>query len=162
MRSMTGFGTGSAPLSRGRIVGEVRSVNHRFLDVQVRTSRYLMDLAGHAEHFVRERTLRGRFDVTLRSDGRASSPIALDIHRARSALRALVQLRDEVSPKKHWRGTVGIATAGRDTGGSQFFINLAPNLQLAGKYTLVAEVTSGMEIVDRLEVGDKILATRIY
>ncbi len=70
-------------------------------------------------------------------------------------------VRDEVSPHPHVRGTVGIATSGKDTGGSQFFINLAPNLHLDGKYTVFAEVTKGMDVVDRIEVGDKILSTRV-
>jgi cyclophilin family peptidyl-prolyl cis-trans isomerase/HEAT repeat protein len=70
-------------------------------------------------------------------------------------------VRDEVSPHPHLRGTVGLATSGKDTGGSQFFINLAPNLHLDGKYTVFAEVTQGMEVVDRIEVGDKILSTRV-
>jgi cyclophilin family peptidyl-prolyl cis-trans isomerase len=71
-------------------------------------------------------------------------------------------IRDEVSRRKHERGTVGIATAGKDTGGSQFFINLAPNLHLNGKYTLFAEITQGMAVADKLEAGDKILSAHAY
>jgi len=70
-------------------------------------------------------------------------------------------IRDEPSPAAHERGTVGIATAGPDTGGCQFFINLGPNLHLDGRYTLFARVVSGVDVADRLEVGDKILSTRI-
>ena len=70
-------------------------------------------------------------------------------------------IRDEVSPLVHERGTVGIATSGKDTGGSQFFFNLATNLHLDGKYTLFAKVTSGLEVVDKLEVGDQILTARV-
>lgn len=66
-------------------------------------------------------------------------------------------VRDEVSPLPHSRGTVGIATAGKDTGGSQFFFNLAPNLHLAGQYTLFARVISGESLLDQIEKGDKIL-----
>jgi cyclophilin family peptidyl-prolyl cis-trans isomerase/HEAT repeat protein len=71
-------------------------------------------------------------------------------------------IRDEVSRRKHERGTVGIATAGKDTGGSQFFFNLAPNFHLNGRYTVFAEITQGMAVADRLEVGDKILSARAY
>ncbi len=70
-------------------------------------------------------------------------------------------VRDELSARSHTRGTVGLATSGKDTGGSQFFINVAPNLHLDGRYTLFAEVTKGMDVVDRLEVGDTILTARI-
>ncbi len=70
-------------------------------------------------------------------------------------------VRDEVSNLLHARGTVGVATAGKDTGGCQFFINLAPNLHLDGRYTLFAKVVKGMEVAEKLEVGDRILTAKI-
>ncbi len=68
-------------------------------------------------------------------------------------------IRDEVSPVHHFRGTVGMATAGKDTGGCQFFFNQAPNLHLEGRYTLFASITKGLDVLDRLEQGDKIIET---
>lgn len=70
-------------------------------------------------------------------------------------------IRDEVSSLRHVRGTLGIATAGKDTGGCQFFINTGTNLHLDGKYTLFAEVIKGMEVADRIEVGDAILSAKL-
>ncbi len=70
-------------------------------------------------------------------------------------------IRDELSWFPHERGTVGIATAGPDTGGSQFFINLAPNNHLDRTYTLFAEITSGMDVADRIEPGDRILSIEL-
>ncbi|MEZ4750641.1 MAG: peptidylprolyl isomerase [Bdellovibrionota bacterium] len=70
-------------------------------------------------------------------------------------------VRDEVGLDPHVRGVVGLATAGKDTGGSQFFVNLNPNLHLNGRYTAFAEVISGMEVVDRLELDDKIVSARV-
>lgn len=66
-------------------------------------------------------------------------------------------IRDEVSPIRHLPGTLGIATAGKDTGGCQFFFNTAPNLHLTGKYTLFAEITRGLDVAMALEMGDEIL-----
>lgn len=66
-------------------------------------------------------------------------------------------IRDEVSTLSHRRGAVGIATAGKDTGGCQLFINHAANLHLDGAYTVFAEVVRGMDVVDTLEVGDLIV-----
>lgn len=68
-------------------------------------------------------------------------------------------MRDEISQLSHIRGTVGIATAGKDTGGSQFFINHAPNLHLDGNYTVFAKVIKGMKVVDQIAPGDRILRT---
>lgn len=54
------------------------------------------------------------------------------------------------------RGTVGMALAGKDTGGSQFFITQTPQPQLNGRYTAFGKVVSGMEVVDRLMIFDRI------
>lgn len=65
-------------------------------------------------------------------------------------------MRDEVGLLSHLRGTVGISTRGRDTGDAQIFINLVDLPRLDHTYTVFAEVTSGMEIVDALLEGDVI------
>lgn len=57
---------------------------------------------------------------------------------------------------EHKIGTVGVATAGRDTGSVQFFINTGFNRHLTERYTVFGQVTKGMEHVFRLEEGDVI------
>jgi cyclophilin family peptidyl-prolyl cis-trans isomerase/HEAT repeat protein len=71
-------------------------------------------------------------------------------------------VRDEVSSSGHRRGTVGIATAGKDTGDSQIFINLADNPFLDDSYTVFAAVESGIESIDRIQLGDPILRAFAY
>jgi cyclophilin family peptidyl-prolyl cis-trans isomerase len=70
-------------------------------------------------------------------------------------------LRSEFSPEPFGTGTVGIASAGKDTEGSQFFITHSPQPHLDGRYTVVGKVVLGMEVADRLQVGDRILDIRI-
>lgn len=65
-------------------------------------------------------------------------------------------MRDEVGLVSHRRGTVGISTRGRDTGDAQIFINLVDSPRLDHTYTVFAEVTSGMDVVDRILEGDVI------
>ncbi len=65
-------------------------------------------------------------------------------------------VREEISPVPHRRGTVGMATAGKDTGSSQFFINEGWNVSLDGNYTVFGEVVFGMSAADKLEIGDTI------
>ena len=55
------------------------------------------------------------------------------------------------------RGIVGMAHAGKDTGGSQFFITHLPQPHLNGRYTAFGRVTKGMEVVDDIMMFDKIL-----
>jgi cyclophilin family peptidyl-prolyl cis-trans isomerase len=63
-------------------------------------------------------------------------------------------LRCEVSPRGYVRGTVGMALAGKDTGGSQVFVTLSPQPHLDGRYTIIGTVISGMESLDGLAEGD--------
>jgi len=51
-------------------------------------------------------------------------------------------------------GYLGMASAGPDTEGTQFFITHSPTLHLNGRYTIFGKVKSGMEVVDMLQMGD--------
>jgi cyclophilin family peptidyl-prolyl cis-trans isomerase len=65
-------------------------------------------------------------------------------------------MRDEVGLVSHQRGTVGISTRGRDTGDAQIFVNLVDSPRLDHIYTVFAEVSTGMDVVDALLEGDVI------
>ena len=59
------------------------------------------------------------------------------------------------------QGYVGMASAGKDTEGVQFFITNSPTPHLDGKYTIFAKVKDGMDIVHKIEVGDTIESIKI-
>ncbi|HBL26994.1 MAG TPA: peptidylprolyl isomerase [Acidobacteria bacterium] len=65
-------------------------------------------------------------------------------------------IRDEINPLRYERGTVGMALSGPDTGGSQFFIALAPQPHLDGGYTVFGRVTAGDEVLDQIQADDRI------
>lgn len=69
-------------------------------------------------------------------------------------------LLEETSPLPFVRGALGIATAGPDTGGSQFFIMHSRHPHLDGGYTLFGQVVSGMSVVDAIEQDDRIIDIR--
>lgn len=66
----------------------------------------------------------------------------------------------ESSERGYVRGAAGIASAGPDTEGSQYFFMHQWKPHLNGRYTLFGHVVEGMDIVDRIIVGDKV--TRAY
>ncbi len=67
-------------------------------------------------------------------------------------------IREELYPVEHIKGTVGMATSGKDTGGSQFFFNTAENIHLNNHYTIFARVIKGLDVINNIEVGDKIVS----
>ncbi len=70
-------------------------------------------------------------------------------------------IRSEFSEETFDSGAVGIASAGKDTEGSQFFITESPQPHLDGKYTLIGRVVSGMDVVRSILVDDHIQDLRI-
>jgi len=97
MRSMTGFGLGNAALGSGRLCIEVKSLNHRYLDVRVRVPSELGDHAFYLEHLARSRLVRGRFDIQLRTEGPIAPVPNLDVTRIKSLYCQLSALRDELT-----------------------------------------------------------------
>ena len=64
----------------------------------------------------------------------------------------------EVVGKTHSRGTVGMArSSDPNSASSQFFVNLADNSFLDEGYAVFGDVTEGMDVVDSLRAGDKII-----
>jgi peptidylprolyl isomerase len=64
-------------------------------------------------------------------------------------------IRSEFSRLRYTRGMVGMASAGPDTEGCQFFVTHSDQPHLDGRYTIFGRVSSGMEVVDELQVGDR-------
>ena len=59
------------------------------------------------------------------------------------------------NPRKHLKGALSMAHAGKDTGGSQFFITHRATPHLDGVHTVFGQVTKGQEVVDAIRVGDR-------
>jgi cyclophilin family peptidyl-prolyl cis-trans isomerase/HEAT repeat protein len=70
-------------------------------------------------------------------------------------------IRDELNRRWYDRGAVGMALSGPDTGGSQYFLAHSPQPHLDGHYTVFGHVTAGLDVLDRLVQGDRILRITI-
>jgi cyclophilin family peptidyl-prolyl cis-trans isomerase len=66
------------------------------------------------------------------------------------------EIRDELTWLPYRTATVGMALAGPDTGGSQWFVTQAPQPHLDGGYTVFGQVVSGMDVVFRIEQDDRV------
>jgi len=70
-------------------------------------------------------------------------------------------IRSEFPLERYTEGSIGMASAGKDTESSQWFICHSPVPHLDGRYTVFGTVTAGMDNVHQLEVGDTILKIEI-
>jgi cyclophilin family peptidyl-prolyl cis-trans isomerase len=69
-------------------------------------------------------------------------------------------IKDEVNPRKFLDGTLGMAkTAAPNSGGSQWFIDYAPQPNLDGGYTAFGQVVSGRDVLDKIAPRDPSSAT---
>ncbi len=98
MKSMTGYGSGRAALGDGHVVLDLRTVNHRFLDVRVRLPSRIQGRTPTVERVIRARLERGRVDVTARFEGQTLPQPTLDVDRARAVYEELSALRDTLNP----------------------------------------------------------------
>lgn len=73
-----------------------------------------------------------------------------------------IKCETDGNPHKHEVGSISMAHAGRDTGGSQFFICHEPQPHLDGIHTVFGKVTSGMETVWNMKQGDVMEKVVVY
>jgi peptidylprolyl isomerase len=59
------------------------------------------------------------------------------------------------------RGTVGMASAGKDTEGSQYFVTHSVQPHLDGRYTAFGRVVQGQDVVDAIRQGDRVLRASV-
>ena len=104
IKSMTGYGKGESAFAGGRIIVELRCVNHRFGEVSVKLPRALMQFENDLKKRVAQRLNRGKIDVFIQVEGAgalgvptANLPLARGYYRAFSAIREALGLSDEVS-----------------------------------------------------------------
>jgi cyclophilin family peptidyl-prolyl cis-trans isomerase len=71
-------------------------------------------------------------------------------------------LREEFGPRPFVRGTLGMARSDKDTAGSQWFVTHSPQPHLDSHYSAFGQVVAGLEVVDAVRRGDRILSVRIH
>ena len=72
-----------------------------------------------------------------------------------------IKCETEKNTHKHVAGTLSMAHAGKNTGGSQFFICHSPQGHLDGKHTVFGQVTKGMDVVNAIRGNDEVRSIRV-
>src|SRR6185295_12061259 len=104
IRSMTGFGRRLAPWQDGSVTVEMRSVNHRFLEIACRLPKPLSHLEDTFKKGIQQRCIRGRIDITVTvqtGKGRSVSvnldqPLAKQYHQALLTLKKSLKLSGSI------------------------------------------------------------------
>lgn len=73
-----------------------------------------------------------------------------------------INCETEGNPHKHVPGALSMAHAGKNTGGSQFFIVHESQPHLNGVHTVFGQVTSGLETAKSMRNGDKMVEVKVY
>ena len=72
-----------------------------------------------------------------------------------------IKCETHLNTHKHVAGTLSMAHAGKDTGGSQFFICHGPQAHLDRVHTVFGQVRQGMEVVSTIKQNDVITSIRV-
>ncbi len=96
MHSMTGFGRGSATFGEGRLVIEIKTVNHRYLEVRSRAPREFLVAESLVEQLLRKRLRRGFCTVNLWYEGNQGGTTAIDKNSLKNHLESLIQIGEEM------------------------------------------------------------------
>lgn len=73
-----------------------------------------------------------------------------------------IKCETENNPHKHQKGSLSMAHAGKDTGGSQFFLVLDPQPHLDGVHTVFGQITEGLDTLDRIKPNDTMQTVSVF
>lgn len=106
VRSMTGYGAASLQSERMRAAVTIRSLNHRFLDLQVHAPRRLAPLEPEIKDLVEARLRRGRVDVTVQAN---LEPEGEALVASRTLVAQLVRTLRDVQVEHRLDGGVSVS-----------------------------------------------------
>jgi len=166
-----GGGRGSRPARAVRTDAEYRSLVDRFI---------VPDYNGAARPHTIWDTPRGQIEIELYpgdapfgvehlirvvESGQIAGPefsrVVPNFVAQQASVGQFAPLRDEVSRIGLTRGNLSWASSGLDTGVPGYTLATAPHPHIEGDFTAVGRVVRGLDVIDRLELGDKITAARM-
>jgi uncharacterized protein (TIGR00255 family) len=131
---MTGFG--SAENNGFRV--EIRSLNHRFMDLAIKMPPYMSQYEIPLRNILKTRFQRGRFDVSVSTNNHAATQLKINKERARNIYTALQDLQKELSI----HGKINLDTLVRY---SELLIEEDPKYDIDALYALFNEALMSLE-----------------
>ena len=146
IKSMTGYGVAEQELPLGKVAVEVRSLNHKYLDIALKLPRGFFTLEPKIRDLVQKRVSRGRVDLTVRVDPTSSTipryRLAADTGLAGEYLRLLNSIKEQYGLKgevsiDHLAGVREIIS----------FLEVTDNTELSGEgvITVTEQALEGLD-----------------
>jgi uncharacterized protein (TIGR00255 family) len=118
LKSMTGFGREEGETTLGKVGVEIRSINHRYCDINLKLPRRFNPLEARIKEMIRAEVARGRVDVAVKLDAKGEGKIQLDVdlslaeqyYRALQVLKERFHLQGEIT-LEHLAGAKDLITA---------------------------------------------------
>jgi uncharacterized protein (TIGR00255 family) len=118
LKSMTGFGREEGETTLGKVGVEIRSINHRYCDINLKLPRKFSPLEARIKEIIRAEVARGRVDVAVKLDAKGEGKIQLDVdlslaeqyYRSLQVLKERFQLEGEIT-LEHLAGAKDLITA---------------------------------------------------
>jgi uncharacterized protein (TIGR00255 family) len=106
IKSMTGYGVAEQDLPLGKVAVEVRSLNHKYLDISLRLPRGFFSLEPKVREMVKKGVCRGRVDLTMRIDPSASTVPRYRLEADTRLAEEYIHLLDSIKEKFGLKGEV--------------------------------------------------------
>jgi uncharacterized protein (TIGR00255 family) len=106
IKSMTGYGVAEQELPLGKVAVEMRSLNHKYLDISLRLPRGFFTLEPKIRDIVKKGVSRGRVDLTMRIDPSASSVPRYRLEADTRLAEEYIHLLDSIKEKFGLKGEV--------------------------------------------------------
>jgi len=118
LKSMTGFGREEGETTLGKVGVEIRSINHRYCDINLKLPRRFNPLEARIKEMIRAEVARGRVDVAVKLDAKGEGKIQFDVdlslaeqyYKALHVLKEKFQLQGEIT-LEHLAGAKDLITA---------------------------------------------------
>ncbi len=108
MNSMTGFGKGTGESSLGTVNAEIKAVNSRFLEINIRSDHFSGVLEEAARQLIKETLHRGKLNVSLSfTPAAAGQAVSVSVNDA--LLDAYIDALSKVGKKKKVKGRIAIS-----------------------------------------------------
>lgn len=97
IKSMTGFGRGTSEIEASSFIVEIKTVNHRYFELNARMPRTLMSLEDGIRKYVNDKIKRGKVDIFITQNQGANEDMSVVVNEslAENYVEALHNLRDK-------------------------------------------------------------------